>query len=339
MRIPSNKIADVVHFFRDELKNTYEKDELETFIAYCFEEYLNLKRADIFLNYNSTISESELLKFNFAIKELKRYRPIQYILGKADFCGLKFIVNQHVLIPRPETEELVYLIVKENEFRRTENGEWRMESGEWRMENGERRTENFSQLPTHSSRLTPSELPTPNSRLTPCSILDIGTGSGCIPISLKKNIPSANVYALDISIEALEVAKQNAGMYNVDIKFIQHDILSPSPIGEGLGGRFFDIIVSNPPYICISEKKQMQKNVLDYEPHLALFVSDKDPLLFYKSIADFALKNLKQNGKLYFEINQTFSSETKQMLENKGFKNVVLVKDFNNNYRILYCNI
>ncbi len=353
MRIPSNKIADVVHFFRDELKNTYEKDELETFIAYCFEEYLNLKRADIFSNFHSTISESELLKFNFAIKDLKRYRPIQYILGKADFCGLKFIVNQHVLIPRPETEELVYLIIKENGERRTEKKPTPT------LPKGGRTNAQAMQYGACGVHLLPfGEVG--RGFPTPCSILDIGTGSGCIPISLKKNIPSANVYALDISIEALDVAKQNAEINNVDVKFIQHDILSPSlenyfrfpsPFGEGvllgrtdeggegLGVRSFDIIVSNPPYICISEKKQMQKNVLDYEPHLALFVSDKDPLLFYKSIADFALKNLRQNGKLYFEINQTFGSEAKQMLENKGFKNVVLVKDFNNNYRILYCNI
>jgi len=291
MRIPSNKIADVVRFFRDELKSLYEKEEIETFMAYCFEEYLNLQRADIFLNGSATISESELLKFSFAVKGLKHYKPIQYILGKADFYGLKFMVNQHVLIPRPETEELVQLIIKEK---------------------------SSSQLPI--------------------SILDIGTGSGCIPIALKKNIPSANIYALDISTEALEVAKQNAVMNNVYVEFFQHDILSSgSPLPNP--DLKFDIIVSNPPYICISEKEQMQKNVLDYEPHLALFVSDEDSLLFYKFITDFALKHLKQNGKLYFEINQAQGLETKQMLESKGFKNILLIKDLNNNNRILQGNI
>ncbi|MDP1744346.1 MAG: peptide chain release factor N(5)-glutamine methyltransferase [Bacteroidota bacterium] len=317
MRIPSNKIADVVRFFRDELKNNYEKDELETFIAYCFEEYLNLKRADIFLNFDVTISESELLKFNFAIKDLKQYKPIQYIFGKADFYGLKFIVNKHVLIPRPETEELVELIIS-----RTKKEESRVENQEPGTKGQEPRAKNqdVAHLASHAC------------------ILDIGTGSGCIPVALKKNIPLAKVYALDISVEALEVAKQNAEMNNVDVEFFQHDILSstcqlPDPDLK------FDIIVSNPPYICVSEKEQMQNIVLDHEPHLALFVNDNDPLLFYRSIADFALKKLKQNGELYFEINQALGPETKLLLENKGFKNVVLVKDINNNNRILYCTI
>lgn len=308
MRIPSNKIADVVRFFREELKNTYEKDELETFIAYCFEEYLSLKRADIFLNFDVTISESELLKFNFAVKDLKQHKPIQYIFGKADFYGLKFIVNKHVLIPRPETEELVQLIIDK--------------IGGGRTESGER-----------------GQLQLPNSLLpSPISILDIGTGSGCIPISLKKNIPLAKVYALDISGEALDIAKQNAEINSVDVEFFQHDILSATDKLPDADLKF-DIIVSNPPYICDSEKGQMQNNVLDHEPHLALFVNDNDPLLFYRSIADFALKNLKQNGELYFEINQALGPETKLLLENKGFKNVVLVKDINNNNRILYCTI
>lgn len=300
MRIPSNKIADVVRFFRDELRSNYENDEVETFIAFCFEEFVGLKRADIFLSSNTTISESELLKFNFAIKDLKQHKPIQYILGKADFYGLKFIVNQHVLIPRPETEELVDLIIKENR-----------ESGI--------RSQDVSILPA------------------PISILDIGTGSGCIPIALKKNIANANVYALDISAEALEIAKQNAVMNNVAVEFFKYDILSPDSLLPAPDLKF-DIIVSNPPYICISEKDQMQKNVLDYEPHLALFVDDINPLLFYKAIANFALKYLKQNGKLYFEINEAFGFEAKGMLENKGFKNVILKKDLNNKNRILQCN-
>ena len=334
MKIPSNIIADIVRFFRDELKSSYEKDELETFIAFCFEEYLNLGRADIFLNFDARISESQLLKFNFAIKELKQYKPIQYILGKADFYGLKFIVNQHVLIPRTETEELVQLIIDSektgisNEESRikvgkgTENQESRVENQESGIENQE-----ASDFAFHNAHLT-----------SHISILDIGTGSGCISISLKKGISSAKIYASDISEEALEVAKQNAIMNNVAVDFFQHDILTESkrfPVKE----LKFDIIVSNPPYIRISEKEQMQNSVLDHEPHLALFVHGNDPLLFYRSIADFALKNLKENGKLYFEINQAFGPETKQMLETKGFKNIVLVKDLSNNNRIVYCNI
>ncbi|MES2395291.1 MAG: peptide chain release factor N(5)-glutamine methyltransferase [Bacteroidota bacterium] len=317
MRIPSNKIADVVRFFRDELKNTYEKDELETFIAYCFEEYLNLKRADIFLNFDVTISESELLKFNFAIKDLKQHKPIQYIFGKADFYGLKFIVNKHVLIPRPETEELVQLIIS------------RTKKQESRAENQEPGT-NVQEPSAKNQDLAHLALP--------IFILDIGTGSGCIPVALKKNIPLAKVYALDISAEALDIAKQNAELNTVDVEFFQHNILSANDMLPDSDLKF-DIIVSNPPYICVSEKEQMQNNVLDHEPHLALFVNDNDPLLFYRSIADFALKNLKQNGELYFEINQAFGPETKLLLEKRGFKNIVLVKDINNNNRILYCTI
>ncbi|HLC83357.1 MAG TPA: peptide chain release factor N(5)-glutamine methyltransferase [Bacteroidia bacterium] len=287
MKIASNKIKDIIRFFRDELKDSYEDGELESIIAYCFEHYLKLNRTELISRADETISESELLKFNFAIKELKRHKPIQYILGEADFYRLKLKVNEHVLIPRPETEELVHLIIGDN----------KMDSP---------------------------------------SILDIGTGSGCIPIALKKNIPSAKISATDISEEALEVAKQNAHKNNVEINFFLEDILHPT---SDIGHPTSDIIVSNPPYICLSEKSSMSKNVLDYEPHLALFVENNDPLIFYKAISDFALKSLNKNGKIYFEINQSLSSETKNLLENKGFKNVELIKDLSNNYRILRGNI
>jgi len=308
MRIPSNKISDVVRFFREELKSLYEKEEIETFIAFCFEEYLFLKRADISLNGNIPVNESELLKFSFAIKDLKQQKPIQYILGKADFYRLKFIVNPYVLIPRPETEELVALIIKENQEGKTRNQEPRIKKGNV----------------THFS--------------TQLSILDIGTGSGCISIALKKKLPESSIFALDISEEALMVAKQNATLNNVHIDLYKYDILSldfPLPYPETK----FDIIVSNPPYISISERPKMAPNVFENEPAIALFVDDNNPLLFYKTIADFALKHLKLNGKLYFEINQAFGLETKKLLENKGFKNVILTKDLNNNYRILQGNI
>src|ERR1035437_10235997 len=215
MKIASNKISDVLRFFQDTLKDIYEKEELETLIAYCFEEYLNIKRSEISLRKNETMSESDLLKFNFAIKDLKQQKPIQYIFGKADFYKLKFIVNEHVLIPRPETEELVDLIIKE-------------------------------QLSALNSQI---------------SIIDIGTGSGCIPIALKKNIPAAKVYGLDVSEKALEVAKQNALLNKVEIEFILNDILNPKSLNPESQ---FDIIVSNPPYVRISEKETMQKNVLDH---------------------------------------------------------------------------
>ncbi len=298
MRIPSNKINDVVRFFRDELKDQYDKNELETLIEYCFEEFVNIKRNQFSLKGNDTISESELLKFNFAIKDLKNNRPIQHILGKADFYGLKFIVNEHVLIPRQETEELVHLIIKENWEERIKN-----------QESGNK---------TKDSRLI--------------TILDIGTGSGCIPIVLKKKIPLAIVYSIDISEKALEIAKVNAKLNEVDIQFVQQDILLDKPLPFEIK---FDVIVSNPPYVRNLEQEQMHKNVLDFEPHLALFVSDEAPLIFYKSIADVALKSLKPEGKLYFEINEYLADETIQMLLEKGFKNVELFKDINGKNRIL----
>ena len=291
MRIASNKIVDVARFFRAELKDIYDEGEIETFIAYCFEEYIGMKRAAIALHGNSTVSESELLKFNFAVKDLKKHKPIQYILGKADFYGLKFNVNEHVLIPRPETEELVQLIIMENE--------------KWKMENGN----------------------------TSLSILDIGTGSGCIAIALKKNMSASTVYALDISEQALNIAERNAVQNNADIRFLKYDILSNEIFPEH--DLKFDVIVSNPPYIADSEKEQMGKNVTDYEPHLALFVDDSEPLLFYKSIIAFALKHLNKNGKIYFEINQKLGIETQKLLLDAGFENVELIKDLNSNYRIV----
>jgi release factor glutamine methyltransferase len=283
MQIASNKIKDVVRFFREQLQGVYDAEEIESFIGLCFEEYMGLKRVDIVINGERTMSESDLLKFNFAIKDLKKEKPIQQILGKADFFGLKFYVNEHVLIPRPETEELVDLIIKENK----------------------------GSNPT---------------------IMDIGTGSGCIPISLRKSIPNAVVSTMDVSEKAIEVARKNAELNEVAINFVVDDILNPS---TEIPTKSIDIIVSNPPYIRISEKEEMRKNVLEHEPHIALFVYDADPLLFYKKIADLALSVLKPDGKIYFEINENFGLESKQMLENKGFKNVLLLKDLSNKNRIL----
>ncbi len=290
MKIASTKISDVIRFFREELKDIYEQGEIETFISYCFEAYLKLSKTALLLKTQDTMSESELLKFNFAVKQLKQHRPIQYILGKADFYKLQFVVNEQVLIPRPETEELVDRIIAEQQHTNTPN------------------------------------------------ILDIGTGSGCIAITLKKNIPAATVTALDISEDALEIARQNAALNQTDITFLQHDILHSNSLQATTLG-LFDCIVSNPPYICFSEKREMYQNVLDHEPHLALFVPDEDPLLFYKKIADFSLNHLKPAGKLYFEINAAYGLETKQMLEEKGFKNLILMNDLNNKNRILQGSI
>jgi release factor glutamine methyltransferase len=300
MRIASNKIADIVRFFREELQHLYENGEIETFISYCFEAFVGMKRAAISINANTTVSESELLKFNFAVKDLKRHKPIQYILGEADFYGMKFYVNEHVLIPRPETEELVQLIESEAGSRKPETG------------NSELGVQSLERL----------------------SILDIGTGSGCIAIALKKQIEDVDVYAIDVSQDALEVAMKNAQKNTAGVKFYKHDILddiASFPVSDVQ----FDIIVSNPPYIALSEKEQMDKNVTAYEPHIALFVDDNDPLLFYRAIADFSLRHLKKSGKIYFEINQKLGSETRKLLEDKGYSNVQVLSDLNTNHRIV----
>jgi len=287
MRIASTKIADVIKFFRNELKDIYDPGEIETFILYCFDAYLNFNKTDLILSATENVTESELLKFNFAVKQLKQQRPIQYILGQADFYRLKFKVDEHVLIPRPETEELVDLIIQEQKHKQS------------------------------------------------LSILDIGTGSGCIAISLKKNLPQAHVSALDVSDEALIIAKQNAQSNQADIIFFKEDILK----WDANKTDKYDCIVSNPPYICFSEKEEMHKNVLEHEPHLALFVPDEDPLLFYNAIADFSLKCLKTGGKLYFEINASYGLIIKQMLDRKGFKNTTIINDLNNKNRILHGSI
>ncbi|HEX8515728.1 MAG TPA: peptide chain release factor N(5)-glutamine methyltransferase [Bacteroidia bacterium] len=286
MKIPSNKIKDIIRFFKDELGSLYEASELETIMRYCIEDFTGQKIPGLKSDPGFTVSESQLLKFSFALKDLKNQRPLQYILGKADFYGLKFIVNENVLIPRPETEELVHLIITET--KKNYNGR-------------------------------------------PVAILDIGTGSGCIPVTLKKHLPHAEIFAMDISEKALEVAGMNADSNGCRINYIHDDILDP----KDLPVQRYDIIVSNPPYIKLSEKARMEDNVLKHEPHLALFVEDDDALLFYRKIMEFALGNLEEGGLIYFEINAALASESKAVMIGAGFKNVELVKDMSNKNRIL----
>ncbi len=284
--------------FFDSLKNIQDEQEIESFFFILTEYLHNLKRVDVALNPNFELSEKEVEKWNLILVQLQQEKPIQYITGEAWFYGLRFEVNENTLIPRPETEELVEFILKE--------------------------TSSF-QLPASS-----------------LNILDIGTGTGCIPISLKANLPEANVSAIDVSEKALAVAKRNAASNKVEINFIQANILevedlSILPTPNSQLPNFIDIIVSNPPYVRNLEKQEIKKNVLDYEPHLALFVEDTDALLFYRKIAQLALKNLAPNGLLFFEINQYLGKETVELLENIGFKNIELKKDMYGNDRMLKC--
>ena len=290
------KIKQYKSFFQEQLASLYDEIEVESFFYIILENKNNLKRIDLALNINLEFSEQDLSVWNEILEKLKLEIPIQYILGTTSFYGLDFEVNENVLIPRPETEELVEWIIKENT---------NIES---------------------SKKL---------------KILDIGTGSGCIAISLAKNIPNSEVFALDVSIKALAITKKNAEINNVYIAIIQKNIFETVSLSavEGFINQKFDIIVSNPPYIRNLEKHEIRKNVLDNEPHLALFVEDNDALIFYKKIAELAKINLVENSQLYFEINQYLAKETIELLENLGFKNIELRQDIYGNDRMIRLQI
>jgi release factor glutamine methyltransferase len=299
--------------FFQELSSLYDEKEIESFFYLILENFHQIKRIDLALNPQMEMNDKQLLHWESILSDLKKQKPIQYILGETEFYGLPFLVNENTLIPRPETEELVELIIKQN---------------------------SKSEIPPEP-KVNGAKL---NSKL---KILDIGTGSGCIAISLVKNISNVEVYAIDISEEALETAKKNAQINQVEIHFIQADILkinnleqlpTSNPKLETHNPKLetqFDIIVSNPPYVRNLEKQEINPNVLEYEPHLALFVEDDDALLFYRKIAQLALKSLSPNGRLYFEINQYLGKETVELIESFGFKNVVLHKDIYGNDRMI----
>ena len=283
--------------FLQALSSLYDEKEVESFFYLTLEKLHQKKRIDLALQPDLSMDETQLSQWETVLAELKNYKPIQYILGETEFYGLTFLVNENVLIPRPETEELVELILDDLSLR----------------------TQSRSQNVT---------------------ILDIGTGSGCIPISLKKNLPSAEVFAIDVSVNALEVAQKNAEINGVEVNFIQTDILKVNDLKKLPTSNFqlpasFDIIVSNPPYVRNLEKAEINPNVLEFEPHLALFVEDNDALLFYRKITELAKNHLSENGKLYFEINQYLGKETVALVESYGFKNVQLIKDIYGNDRMI----
>jgi release factor glutamine methyltransferase len=273
--------------FIQELSEIYDVLEVESFFYLILEEKRNLKQIDLALNPDLSFLEEEIVDWNMLVAELKKEIPIQYLLGQTNFYGLDFEVNPNVLIPRPETEELV----------------------EWIISN-------------HLAIQKNKNL----------KILDIGTGSGCVAISLAKNLTKAQVFAIDVSEGALATAKRNAISNEVSVTFLHQNILETEDLMQE-----FDIIVSNPPYVRNLEKEEIKKNVLDNEPHLALFVADNDALIFYRKIAELAQKNLVKNGSLYFEINQYLGKETVELLENLGFKNIELRKDIYDNDRMIFC--
>lgn len=276
--------------FHNELDELFGNDEVASFFFIVLEYLHQMKRVDLALQPDFSISDAQANQWNEILRDLKNEKPIQYIIGITEFYGLPFIVNENTLIPRPETEELV----------------------DWIVESLEAKDDDIQ-------------------------IVDIGTGTGCIPISLKKNIQKASVFAIDVSEKALETAQRNAVLNKVAIHFIETDILKLESLEEI--GTKFDIIVSNPPYVRNLEKEEIKKNVLDYEPHLALFVEDDDALLFYRKIAILAKNGLKENGVLYFEINQYLGKETVDLLAALGFQNIDLKKDFYGNDRMIRCTL
>ncbi len=296
-------IKEYKNNFIYQLSSVYPQTEIDTFFFYLIEEYLNLQRIDITLQPNFEISSENETILNKALARLKKEEPIQYILGKTEFYGLPFHVNRYTLIPRPETEELVDWIISEVKEIRT------------------------------------------NNQTKSLSILDIGTGSGCIPISLKVNIDNSMICAIDVSEEALKIAKHNSDLNNSLVQFLNLDILKADSLNVFTKKTTsdeiikFDIIVSNPPYVRNLEKIEIKNNVLQNEPHLALFVEDDNPLIFYTKIADLAKNHLSSHGFLFFEINQYLGSETAGMLHKKGFKNIELRKDLFGNNRMIKANL
>lgn len=277
---------EIYHKIAHQLLAAYPDREAHALARLVLEERYNLSQTDLLLDKDSKLSADDRRDLANIVDRLLANEPVQYVLGQAWFCSRPFHVEPGVLIPRPETEELVRMIVQKNAHR--------------------------------------------NSGL---SVLDIGTGSGCIAISLALDLPKADVTAWDISSEALKIATDNAQTLKADIHFQQQDILHPEPTD-----RQWDVIVSNPPYVRQLEAAEMSANVLKHEPHLALFVSDDDPLIFYREIGQFAWNHLAAGGRLYFEINQYLGKETADMIENIGFSDVKVHQDAYNNNRMLSCS-
>jgi len=279
-------------WLKEKLKDIYAEDELAEILFLAINFITGLSRTQLHIFAEKELTEDQIQMLLLSAKKLQTRMPVQYALGETEFFGLKFEVNPSVLIPRPETEELVAWVLEEKE------------KGE-RLKDERRKVDR---------------------------ILDIGTGSGCIPITIKKNWPEAEVFGLDISAEALETAKKNALLNEVEVKFLHQDMLNFYPIKEALR---YSIIVSNPPYITPSEQELMHHNVLGFEPHQALFVPENDPLLFYRAVADYASFMLENNGLLFFEINEKYGQETIVILQQKGFTEIALRKDFRGKDRMI----
>lgn len=272
---------DLFEDLRKQLTRVEEADELDSIVYFMLEDLAGISRSDVFIQREVSVTSEKLILLQDAIKRINAGEPVQYITGKAHFYGKLFQVNPAVLIPRPETEELVREAIRQSDLR-------------------------------------------------PGKILDIGTGSGCIAIMLANNLPEKKVIACDVSDTALAVAMDNAKTLCVRVQFKKVDILKEPIAEQGL-----DLIISNPPYIAVSEKAAMENNVLQHEPHVALFVPDNDPLIFYKAIAEKGFAALRPGGSVMVEINERFGNATADVFHEKGFTDVRIIKDMQNKDRIV----
>ena len=283
-------IGEAEKLYITTLTSIYDESEAKSLAWWSINDVCKISRTSFLASKEKVISEQQEASLQHILEELKTGKPIQYVLGETEFYGLPFKVNPSVLIPRPETEELVDWIlieIRNSDLLNDING----------------------------------------------NILDIGTGSGCIPIAIKKFLPEFNISALDVSKGAIETAKINAELNQTEIEFIEDDILNPSQLF--LLNKQYTIIISNPPYVRESEKTAMHNNVLGHEPHLALFVADEDALIFYSRIADFAKTNLVKGGMLFLEINENLAPKTIDLLEGKGLRNIKLRQDIRGKNRMI----
>jgi release factor glutamine methyltransferase len=285
MKVPTNLIKDIVNHYTEKIIPIYGKEEASQLIWILTEHFFGVDRMKLARNPELRITESEMLTIHFAVKELSKNKPVQYITGESEFSGCRFQLNSDVLIPRPETEQMVQMIV------------------------------NYVSNNQAVKR-----------------ILDIGTGSGCIAVSLAKQLPYCEVFACDVSSSALELAASNAQLNEMEVNFFEFNLLDIIDTEEL---PVFDLMVSNPPYVTEKEKSQMHPNVLNYEPHLALFVPDDDPLLFYRQIALFAQKKLKSGGYMILEINEMYGDNLKILLESFRFSEIEVLKDFHGKNRFV----
>jgi HemK family putative methylases len=318
------KLSEIKAIFQNELSELYSKSEIEELFSIFCESFLELNKIELRHNLDKDISEIDLKKLSEAISELKTGKPFQQILGETEFYGMKFFVNEHVLIPRPETEELLELAINKIQEKSKKNQIIDVGQFEGPREPQPDNANGFDQA--NSITLGLSNIP--------LKILDIGTGSGIIPIILKKYFPEAQISTIDISKGALEIAKKNANFHKTEIKFIQKDYLNEVFDSAQTDNEVFDIIISNPPYIGIEENPEIEDSVKGFEPDIALFSPTSDALIFYRKIAEDSKNHLAENGMVFLEINQKLGKETLELFQN--FSEAELLKDISGNNRMIF---